>query len=158
MAFRERFDRYVCEGDSIAVEIDGFRVTARIVRDDCPDSPDERQDGFWPSLNIGDPGFIGPGNNFRERLTKAQADAEAVMDAWRKDEWFYCGIVLAIERESVELESHAASIWGIEANDPGSENAYLTEVACELLPEALQAGHRALARLMASAPARVAQA
>ena len=38
MAFRERFDRYVCEGDSIAVEIDGFRVTARIVRDDCPDS------------------------------------------------------------------------------------------------------------------------
>tara|TARA_R110001599_G_scaffold28580_1_gene98681 strand:+ start:151 stop:759 length:609 start_codon:yes stop_codon:yes gene_type:complete len=110
MAFRERFDRYVCEGDSIAVEIDGFRVTARIVRDDCPDSPDERQDGFWPSLNIGDPGFIGPGNNFRERLTKAQADAEAVMDAWRKDEWFYCGIVLAIERESVELESHAASL------------------------------------------------
>jgi len=80
------------------------------------------------------------------------------MDAWRKDEWFYCGIVLAIERESVELESHAASIWGIEANDPRSENAYLTEVACELLPEALQAGHRALARLMASAPARVAQA
>ena len=49
MAFRERFDRYVCEGDSIAVEIDGFRVTARIVRDDCPDSPDERQGGFWPS-------------------------------------------------------------------------------------------------------------
>ena len=32
MAFRERFDRYVCEGDSIAVEIDGFRVTARIVQ------------------------------------------------------------------------------------------------------------------------------
>ena len=158
MAFRERFDRYICEGDSIACEIDGLRVTARIVRDDCPDAPDKRQDGFWPSLYINDPGFIGPGNNFRERLTKAQADAEAVMDAWRKDEWFYCGIVLAIERESVELESHAASIWGIEANDPRSENAYLTEVACELLPEALQAGHRALARLMASAPARVAQA
>ena len=65
MAFRERFDRYVCEGDSIACEIGGFRVTARIVRDDCMDAPDQRQDGFWPSLYINDPGFIGPGNNFQ---------------------------------------------------------------------------------------------
>ncbi|WP_206741503.1 hypothetical protein, partial [Hyphomonas chukchiensis] len=110
MAFRERFDRYVCEGDSIDCEIDGFRVTARIVRDDCPDAPDKRQDGFWPSLYINDPGFIGPGNNFRARLAKAQAEAEAVMEAWRKDEWFYCGVVLTIECEGVELESHAASL------------------------------------------------
>ncbi|WP_341197227.1 hypothetical protein [Hyphomonas chukchiensis] len=157
MAFRERFDRYVCEGDSIDCEIDGFRVTARIVRDECPDRPDQRQDGFWPSLYINDPGFIGPGNNFRARLAKAQAEAEAVMDAWHKDEWFYCGIVLAIECEGVELESHAASIWGIEANYPGSDNAYLSEVADELLPEALAAGHTALKRLIASAPAQAAR-
>ena len=157
MAFRERFDRYVCEGDSIACEIDGFRITARIVRDDCPDRPDQRQDGFWPSLYINDPGFIGPGNNFRERLAKAQAEAEAVMEAWRKDEWFYCGIVLAIECEGVELEPHAASLWGIEANYPGSDNAYLSEVADELLLEALAAGRAALKRLMASAPPQAAQ-
>ena len=157
MAFWERFDRYVCEGDSIACEADGFRVIARIVRDDCPESPDQRQDGFWPSLYINDPGFIGPGNNFRARLAKAQAEAEAVMDAWHKDEWFYCGIVLAIECEGVELESHAASIWGIEANYPGSDNAYLSEVADELLPEALAAGRAALKRLMASAPPQAAQ-
>ena len=158
MAFRERFDRYVCEGDSIACEIDGFRVIARIVRDDCPDSPDERQDGFWPSLYINDPGFIGPGNNFRERLAKAQAEAEAVMEAWRRDEWFYCGIVLAIECEGVELESHAASLWGVEANYPGSDNICLSEVADELLPEAVVAGRTAIARLIASAPASEAQA
>ena len=158
MTFRERFDPYVCEGDSIACEIDGFRITARIVRDDCPDRPDQRQDGFWPSLYINDPGFIGPGNNFRERLAKAQAEAEAVMDAWHKDEWFYCGIVLAIECEGVELESHAASIWGIEANYPGSDNAYLSEVADELLPEALAAGHTALKRLLSSAPSQAARA
>jgi hypothetical protein len=171
MAFRERFDRHVCEGDSIACEIEGFRVTARIVRDDCPDAPDERQDGFWPSLNFGDPGFIGEadqgsvqwtdpppnGNNFRERLAKAQAEAEAVMDAWRKDEWFYCGIVLAIECEGVELDDHAARLWGVEANYPGSDNAYLSEVADELLPEALAAGRTALKRLMASAPAQAAR-
>ena len=157
MAFRERFDRYVCEGDSIAVEIDGFRVTARIVRDDCMDAPDQRQDGFWPSLYINDPGFIGPGNNFRERLAKAQAEAEAVMDAWRRDEWFYCGIVLAIECEGVELDSTQASLWGIEANYPGSDNAYLSEVAGELLPDALAAGRTALTRLMASAPAQASR-
>ena len=157
MAFRERFDRYVCEGDSIACEVDGFRVIARIVRDDCPDAPDQRQDGFWPSLYINDPGFIGPGNNFRERLAKAQTEAEAVMDAWRKDEWFYCGIVLAIECEGVELDGNAASLWGIEANYPGSDNAYLSEVAGELLPDALAAGRAALTRLMASAPAQASR-
>ena len=157
MAFWERFDRYVCEGDSIACEIDGFYVMARIVRDDCLDAPDERQDGFWPSLYINDPGFIGPGNNFRERLEKAQAEAEAVMDAWRKDEWFYCGIMLAIECEGVELDENAASLWGIEANYPGSDNAYLSEVAGELLPDALAAGRAALTRLMASAPAQASR-
>mgnify|MGYP003655947651 FL=1 len=157
MAFRERFDRYVCEGDSIACEVDGFRVIARIVRDDCPDAPDQRQDGFWPSLYINDPGFIGPGNNFRARLAKAQAEAEAVMEAWRKDEWFYCGIVLAIECEGVELDWNAASLWGIEANYPGSDNAYLNEVAGELLPDALAAGRAALTRLMASAPAQASR-
>ena len=150
MAFRERFDRYVCEGDSIACEIDGFRVTARIVRDDCPERPDQRQDGFWPSLYINDPGFIGPGNNFRERLAKAQAEAEAVMDAWRKGEWFYCGIVLTIECEGVELDSTQASLWGVEANYPGSDNANLTEVADELLPEALDTARAVLARLRAA--------
>ncbi|KCZ62556.1 hypothetical protein L53_10695 [Hyphomonas sp. L-53-1-40] len=158
MAFRERFDRYVCEGDSIACEVEGFAITARIVRDDCPDAPDQRQDGFWPSLYINDPGFIGPGSNFRARLAKAHAEAEAVMEAWRKDEWFYCGVVLAIECEGVELDDHAASLWGIEANYPESDNAYLSEVADELLPEALAAGGAALKRLMASAPAQATQA
>ena len=79
------------------------------------------------------------------------------MEAWRKDEWFYCGIVLAIECEGVELEPHAASLWGIEANYPGSDNAYLSEVADELLLEALAAGRAALKRLMASAPPQAAQ-
>jgi hypothetical protein len=32
------------------------------------------------------------------------------------------------------LASHAASLWGIEANYPGADNSYLTEVANELLP------------------------
>lgn len=151
MAFTTRFQCFVCEGDSLTCEVAGFEVTARIVRDDCPDAPDERQDGFWPSLYKDAPGFIGPGNNFRERFAQAQARAEAVMDAWRKDEWFYCGIVLSVAFEGVLLDDHAASLWGIEANYPDSDNAYLTDVANELLPEALDAGRAVLARLASRA-------
>ncbi len=80
MSFSERFSTYVCPGDTITCEVDGFTVMAQIVLDDCPDAPDQRQDGFWPSLYIGDPGFIGPGNGFRKRFAKAQAEAEA---SWR---------------------------------------------------------------------------
>ena len=147
MAFTTRFQSYVCEGDSLTCEVTGFEIIARIVRDDCSDAPDERQDGFWPSLYKDAPGFIGAGNNFRERFARAQARAETVMEAWRGDEWFYCGIVLSVAFEGVELERHAASLWGIEANYPDSDNAYLTDVANELLPEALDAGRAVLARL-----------
>ena len=147
MTFTEKFGSFVCEGDSLTCEADGFTVTARIVRDDCADSPDQRQDGFWPSLYKDAPGFIGPGNGWRERFDKAQARAEAVMEGWRKDEWFYCGIVLSVRFEGITLDDHAASLWGIEANYPDSDNAYLTEIACDLLPEALAAAKAAQARL-----------
>jgi len=150
MTFTETFGPHVCEGDWVACELDGFRIVARIVRDDCPDAPDKRQDGFWPSLIKDAPGFIGPGKNFRARYAEAQSNAEAVMEAWRKDEWFYCGIVLAVSLEGVGLDAHAASLWGVEANYPGTENSYLTEVANELLPEALEAGCAAAHRLCAA--------
>jgi hypothetical protein len=153
MAFMTRFQSFVCEGDSLTCEVTGFEIVARIVSDDCPDAPDERQDGFWPSLYKDAPGFIGPGNNFRERFAQAQARAEAVMEAWRKDEWFYCGIVLSVSFEGVVLDDHAASLWGIEANYPDSDNSYLTDVANELLPEALDAGRAVLARLTSRAAA-----
>jgi hypothetical protein len=167
MGFTERFQSFVCEGDSLTCDVAGFEVTARIVPDgeadqelvrgtnSLPntDAPDERQDGFWPSLYKDTPGFIGPGNNFRERFAQAQARAEAVMDAWRGDDWFYCGIVLSVAFDGVVLDDHAASLWGIEANYPDSDNAYLTDVANELLPEALDAGRAVLARLTSRAAA-----
>ena len=146
MSFSERFDSFACEGDTITCEVDGFTFTARIVADDCPDAPDQRQDGFWPSLYKDAPGFIGPGNGFRKRFAEAQAKAEAVIDGWRKGEWFYCGIVLAVERDGIALDDHAASLWGVECNYPGTDNSYLTIVANELLLEALDAGRAAAAR------------
>ena len=80
MSFTQRFQPFVCEGDSITCEVAGFEIIARIVRDDCPDPPDERQDGFWPSLYKDAPGFIGPGPNHRQRFAEAQAaEAAAAM-------------------------------------------------------------------------------
>lgn len=158
MVFTERFQTFVCEGDSISCEVAGFEITARIVRDDCGDAPNERQDGFWPSLYKDAPGFIGPGPNHRQRFADAQAKAEAVMAAWRRDEWFYCGIVLSVALEGVTLEQNAAVLFGIEANYPDSDNAYLTEVAQELLPEALDAGRDAARRLCAALEASGARA
>ena len=153
MSFAERFRPFVCPGDVITCEAGPFTVLAQVVPDDCPDAPDQRQDGFWPSLYIGAPGFIGPGPNHRQRLADAQAKAEAVMEGWRKGDWFYCGIVLSVSAEGVDLARTAAALFGIEANYPGTDNSYLTEVANELLPEAVAAARETLTRLAAQAQA-----
>ena len=146
MTFTQKFDDYVCIGDTIICAVDGYTVTARIAHDETPDAPDQRQDGFWPSLYKDDAGFIGSGNGFRDRFAKAQAKAEAVMAAWKNDEWFYCGVILSAKIDELELTNHAASLWGIEANYPDSDNAYLTEVANELLFEAIEAAKAERAR------------
>ena len=146
MTFTQKFDDFVCLGDTIICIVDGFTVTARIRHDEMPDAPDERQDGFWPSLYKDDAGFIGSGNGFRDRFAKAQAKAEAVMAAWKNDEWFYCGVILSVAIDGLTLDRFAASLWGIEANYPDSDNAYLTEVANELLSEAIEAAKAERAR------------
>ena len=139
MTFSQKFDDYVCLGDTITCTVDGYTVTARIAHDETRDAPDERQDGFWPSLYKDDAGFIGAGNGWRDRFDKAQAFAERVMAAWKNDDWFYCGVILSVAIEGITLDKFAASLWGIEANYPDSDNAYLTEVANELLGEAMLA-------------------
>jgi len=44
--FTQGFEKYVCIGDSITCEVEGYAATARIFPDDNPARPDERQDGF----------------------------------------------------------------------------------------------------------------
>jgi hypothetical protein len=76
----------------------------------------------------------------------AMADYESLKE-WCDDEWHYIGIVLSASRNGIALDDCAASLWGIECNYPGSDNAYLSEVAAELLPEALTVARAALASL-----------
>ena len=51
------------------------------------------------------------------------------------------------------VDSTQASLWGIEANYPETDNSYLMDVANELLPEAIAAGRETLARITRHADA-----
>lgn len=158
--FEKDFDDYACEGDTIETwDLEnGFRIKARIVRDDSMDTPEDRDCGFWPSLDPENAGYIGSSDTaeFDRQLKRALH----VLDAWKNDEWFYCGIVLSVEKNGVMLDKHAASLWGIECNYPKNPdekrpdmpgsfpNYYLREVANELLPQAIEAGKTILKKLV----------
>lgn len=117
--FNEKFDSYVCDGDSIETEINGIRYVARIMHD--PDSNIDDDD-----THNSDQTITGCNDAQQEKLLKAR-------NAWLNDEWFYCGVVVIAYLREIELDS--ASLWGIEANYPGGDNNYLTELSNELLQE-----------------------
>lgn len=101
-----KFHRYVCGGDSVSWSVEGFDITARVEYD------------------------------HDTRPTDFDCYDDAQIKAWRDDEWFYCGVVLAVSRNGVELTDHAASLWGIECNID-NDNDYLSELCAEIEPEAL---------------------
>jgi hypothetical protein len=120
MAYASSFDRFVCVGDTIQADVDGFTVTARIVHDEstCPDDFDCYDD--------------------------------AIVAAWRNDEWFFCGVCVQVSRAGIDLTGpYGAALWGVEANFPGSDNAYLTGIATDLISEAIADARAAMARLVA---------
>lgn len=136
--FTQKFGRFVCEGDTITCEVDGFTCTATLYRDDNNEPPDQRQDGFWPSLDPKSDGWIGPKS--KRTLARHMAKAKEVMRAWNADEWHYFGVSLMVTREDVPLVGeYYHALWGIEGNYPGSDNSYFTAVANDLLPDALDA-------------------
>lgn len=72
--------------------------------------------------------------------TKRQQAARAVesdfknLKAWCDDEWYWVGVVIDVRKNGVPIADCAASLWGI-----GSDGEdYLTEVANDLIEEALQ--------------------
>ena len=129
--FTQSFDSYVCGGDAITCDVDGFTITARVERD-----VDYRIDD--DDCHNTDQSVTGCDDEQFARLLECRK-------AWFNDEWFYCGIVLTVSRNGIEIDDHAASLWGIEANYPDSDNSYLRDVANELLSEALDAARVTLA-------------
>jgi hypothetical protein len=103
--FTAQFDKYVCIGDTIRRNVtDTVSVVARLEFDQ--DTRPEDSDCY---------------------------DAKDVA-RWKRDEWFYGGVVLSIEVNGETVRDHVASLWGIDCNF-GEDNSYLAEVANELLDE-----------------------
>lgn len=122
MTYASSFDRFVCPGDTITADVDGFTVTARIAYDDST-----RPDDF-------------------------DCYDDATIEAWRNDDWYFCGVCVQVSRAGIDLTGpYGAALWGVEANFPGSDNAYLTEIAADLIPEAIAEARAAMARLIADA-------
>ena len=117
--FENTFNQYVCEGDSIALSINGFDITATICKDDCVSIDDD------DSHNV-DQAVTGCDDKQQRELLKTRR-------AFENGEWFYCGVTIAIHSFGCELIN--TGLWGIEANYPSSKNSYLTEVANQLLEE-----------------------
>jgi len=146
--FTKDFDSLASDGDKITCTVDGFECTAVSIRDDSGDSPEDRDDGFWPSLDPNVAGYIG--DKTEAELAVETAKAQAIMDAWKRDEWDYCGVCVVVSRAGVQLTPrYANALWGIERNYPGSDNSYLRCVANELLGEALDAAKAKLSELCA---------
>lgn len=91
-----------------------------------------------------------------EGETDGQYAARAVEEdfkflrSWCRDDWQYVGVIVEVSREDVELGK--ASVWGVECNVPGTDNAYLLETANELLPEALADAKAKVAKLAQVTP------
>ena len=66
------------------------------------------------------------GETAKQRASRAARGDFEILKAWANDEWRYVGVVLQVSRAGIVLDEHAASLWGIEANYPGSDNSYLS--------------------------------
>jgi hypothetical protein len=123
VSFGQQFSKLVLPDDWISITIKGIEYRAQIwqdnhynIDDDDCHNPDQKVTGCSPAQQL--------------KLLEARA-------AYARGDWFYCGIVVSAHFGAITLDKHAASLWGIEANYPGTKNEYLNQVADELLLEAI---------------------
>ena len=133
MKFAENFNHFVCPGDSITTEHQGFTLTATIIHDQ--DSGINDDDCHNPDQSV-----TGCNDEQFKHLLAAR-------ESYFRDEWWYCGIVISVSKNGVDISDHAGSLWGIEANYPNSDNSYLTDTANDMLDEAVEAAKTELARI-----------
>ena len=66
------------------------------------------------------------------------------IDAWKRDDWSFVGVIIYATRGGVLLGDNLASLWGIESN---SSPEYFLEVANDLLREAIPLANEARKRI-----------
>lgn len=122
--FRENFKTFACPGDSITAELPGgFTATAWLALDDHSDSPPERDDGFWPSMDPKSAGYIGGGRlsvkAMKRNFNRQMSRAKEVLRAWESGEWYYVGVCVTIEKDGVQLTgNYDHALWGVDCNYP----------------------------------------
>lgn len=107
MKFTEKFNKYACVGDSIRLRISDDVSLVATIK------PDDY-----------------------ERPSNSNVYSKEDVERWQKDEWFFCAIFISLEVKRREVCDCLVSLWGIDCNFD-KDNSYLTVVANELLPEAL---------------------
>jgi hypothetical protein len=121
--FGGKFLKYVCPNDSIEVQVGKYTFSAVL---------DHDQDAHIDDDDV---------HNIDQTVTGCDDSGQAALlkarKAWSNDEWFYGSLSIEASYNGVRLGSHLACLGGIEVNYPGSDNAYLTQAANELLSEAL---------------------
>ena len=181
--FNAAFSNYCSIGDEITGEIDGFTITARIVRDDDMGSPWEEHDGhgpvsewtnrpkrpgelvllrdhdFYRYYDVAEATKIAKRDGwdappYRQGTPDEQAYRAVKRDyeylrAWCNDDWYWCGIVLSVQRGGIMLDADAAVAMGIEYHADGNDNSCLTMIANELIDEAVGVGTRILDEITA---------
>lgn len=61
--------------------------------------------------------------------------SESELKAFNRGDWCYVGVMLSIHLDGITLDKCAASLWGIDSH--GDSGPYLTEIANDLLVDAL---------------------
>jgi transposase len=102
------FDSYATAGDFIEWESEGYTIKATLHEDNCT------------------------------HVRDSDCYSQEQIQAWKKDEWFYVGVVLSVSYNGTEIDDNAARLFGVDCNFPGGNNAYLSECALELQDEAIK--------------------
>lgn len=178
-----KFDNYVCDGEFVEVEHEGFRLRATVYADNHMGPPWKEHCGHGPvsewttrakrsgerilrqdGLNFLYYDFKGAMEKARKeewgplipwrtpaiaRTVAAEQDFEA-MKAWAQGDWTWCGVALTVWKAGICLNGkYGSALWGIERNYPGSDNSYLSEVASDLVDEAMAEAQDTLLKLAA---------
>jgi hypothetical protein len=129
------------DGMQIEATHDGIRFIATIVHDTDAGAPDKEIDGFWPSKDPKDNGYIGEEPTVP--FEKQADDARKVMNSYKRGGMVWAGVCVQAftgRKGDIELTGqYDYALWCIDTNWPGSDNAYLSNVASDLASECLAA-------------------
>ena len=107
----------------------------RTVDDDNQEAPDKNCDGYWPSLNPNDAGYIG--ENPKKSFDQQMEEARQRLRDWELGRWNYIGVYAVAQIHdhcggcitTYTLES--SGLWGIESDN----DDYIQEVFKEQCDE-----------------------